>query len=79
VVIVTPLGLALKQGDLQGEVRWDEIRDVKLIAKARGLVLSSQDASRAVVIKVAGATVRLVDIFDQSLELMNDRIAAYWR
>jgi hypothetical protein len=78
-VIVTPLGVAVKQGDLQGEVRWDEIRDIKLIAKARGRVARSHDARHALVIKVAGATVRLVDIFDQSLEVMNDRIVAYWR
>ena len=78
-VIVTPLGVAVKQGYLQGEVRRDEIRDIKLIAKARGRVARSHDARHALVIKVAGATVRLVDIFDQSLEAMNDRLVAYWR
>ena len=75
-VVVTPLGMAVKQGELQGEVPWDQITGVRLIAKAPKLALGSGDAGRGILIKMAGARLRVLDIFDRPLEQMNDRILA---
>ena len=33
-LILSPAGVAMIQGDLRGEMRWDEVRDVKLIDRA---------------------------------------------
>jgi hypothetical protein len=55
-LIITPSGLALAQGDLQGELRWRELRGISTNREA-GLSL-----------RVAGATIRILDIYQWPLE-----------
>ena len=35
-LLVSPAGIAMIQGDLRGEMRWEEVRDVKLVDRAIG-------------------------------------------
>ncbi len=78
-LIISPVGLALVQGDIQGEVRWDELRDVKLIDKVRGFRLSNSILGPGIELKVAGASILIADIYDRPLHVLHERIADYWR
>jgi hypothetical protein len=68
-LIVCPDGFALMQGDLQGQMRWDELKDVKLqTGYVSGLLL-----------KVAGASFLLADIYDRPLGMIYQQICYYWK
>jgi hypothetical protein len=68
-LIVCPEGFALVQGDLQGQMRWDELKDVKLqTGYVSGLML-----------KVAGASFLLADIYDRPLGMIYQQICYYWK
>jgi hypothetical protein len=78
-VAVTPLGLAVIQGDVRGEARWDEIRDVRMQSKPPKLALTSRGLTTGVDVVLAGATVRILDIYDRPIHEIHERIVAYWK
>ncbi|HEV3257193.1 MAG TPA: hypothetical protein VG013_09960 [Gemmataceae bacterium] len=79
-LVISPVGLAMVQGDLKGELRWDEIRSVKL-QQARSFVLSSDSYGYrpGIILTVEGAKVFIADIYDQPLSVILERITAYWQ
>jgi hypothetical protein len=79
VVVVSPLGLAVRMGDLQGEVRWDQVKDIRYQAQPSKFALAGGTADRAIVIKMPGVTLRLADIFDCTLDQLHERLQGYWR
>jgi hypothetical protein len=61
-LVISPLGIALRQGDLKGELKWEEIRGVKL---PRNKPLSLQ---------LAGVAIQIFNIYDRSLVEIQDRM-----
>ncbi len=64
-LIVSPGGLAMIQGELVGELRWEEIRSAKL---AKGMIKFSrkhQFSGQCVHLTVAGATILIADIYHE--------------
>jgi hypothetical protein len=70
-LIVSPLGIALTQGELVGELRWEEVRSTKL-------VLQSSNRLSRIQLQVEGARIDLLDVYDSPLNEIYDRIMAYW-
>jgi hypothetical protein len=79
-LVIAPDGLALVQGDLVGELRWDEVRDVTLgkASSAFSFTISFQPI-RGIVLKVAGAVIVIADIYDRPIALIYQNIHHYWR
>lgn len=65
-LVITPDGIALAQADLKGQLRWDEVRDVKY------------QHGKDLVLKVEGALIPVADIYDRPLPLINQLIQYYW-
>lgn len=65
-MIITPDGIALAQADLKGQLRWDEVRDVKY------------QHGKDLILKVEGALIPVADIYDRPLPLINQLIQFYW-
>ncbi len=72
-LVVCPDGLALHQGDMTGQLRWDEVRDVTY-GKSR-----TTPGLQGIVLKVAGATILIADVYDHPLSLIHQQICYYWR
>jgi hypothetical protein len=70
-LIISPLGIALSQGDVHGQMRWSELRDLKLI-QPRG-------AQARLRLNVAGAQILLPDIYDAPLATIHQQMRDYWR
>jgi hypothetical protein len=66
-LVISPEGIALRQGDLKGELKWEEIRGVKL---PRNKPLSLQ---------LAGVTIPIFNIYDRSLVEIRDRLREHGR
>ncbi len=70
-LVIGPAGLALVQGDLQGELRWKELRDVKL--KDRGSA-----GRRRIEMRVEGAQIHVMDLYDSPIGEIHRQIVHYW-
>lgn len=79
-LVVAPDGLALAQGDLVGELRWDEVHEVKLgkITASFQMAPSSQPL-RGIILKVEGAIIVISDVYDRPLSLIYQHIRHYWQ
>jgi hypothetical protein len=73
-LVIAPDGLALLQGDLSGELGWEELRDVKLMQRA-----GPNSTAPAVVLHVQGALIPIADVYDRPIGLIYQQICHYWR
>lgn len=79
-LVVAPDGLALVQGELVGELRWDEVRDVKLgTSPATFQFTASTQPPRGIILKVEGAVIVIADVYDRPLALIYQNIRHYWQ
>lgn len=75
-LVISPLGLALNQGDIQGELRWDELRALTLGVPSKW---GATPPAHAIQLRVEGAEIYVSDIYDRPLELIYAQMASYWR
>lgn len=78
-LVVSPLGLALVQGNVRGEMRWDELREVKLIDVGSFRLRDQRTAGRGMLLRVEGAGIFVPDIYDRPLYAIHQAILHYWR
>jgi hypothetical protein len=71
-LVIGPAGLALAQGDLKGELRWKEVREIKLRT-------AGGPAQRRVELKIHGAQINIMDFYESSLGEIHKQIDGYWR
>ncbi len=80
-LIVSPLGLALVQGDVRGEMKWDELKDVRLGNKkymTSFTLTSNQLPTTGLVLVVDGAELVVHDIYDRPIASIHQAIRHYW-
>jgi hypothetical protein len=63
-LVISPLGIAMIQGDMRGKLHWDEIRKVVAPGKGRGFQVRAVQGLR---IFVEGSEIQVLDIYDRSL------------
>lgn len=75
-IIVAPAGLAIAQGELRGQLRWEEILGVFYPARRPRVVLwyGEHTVCDSIEIKVAGATFTILDIYDRPLSVVHRHI-----
>src|SRR5438105_4074233 len=85
-LVIGPAGLALVQGDMRGELRWRELRNVEYRHRPRsfqvegmGFRWGSAPPYRGIHLIVEGARIVIADIYDRPLPLIYDRIRSYWQ
>jgi hypothetical protein len=78
-LVISPLGIALAQGDIQGQLRWNELRDLRLKNGRGSFLLSSHYAVKGIRLKLDGAEVIIADIYNAPLTTIHQQIVRYWR
>lgn len=78
-LVVAPDGLALVQGDLVGELRWDEVRDVKIGQSPAAFQFTISRPPSGIILKVEGAIIVIADVYDRPLALIHQNIRHYWQ
>lgn len=76
-IVIAPVGIAVSQGDLVGEMAWDEIQRIKYPAIGRGT--DGGGHANAIELGIKGAVIYLVDVYDRSLDVIHKRIMQNWR
>jgi hypothetical protein len=77
-VVISPAGLALVQGDIQGEMKWRELKKVSY-KSSRGSFQASDSPGLGIVLSLEGADVVVADIYDRPLYAIYERILNYWQ
>lgn len=63
-----------------GELRWDEVRDVKVgKATAAFQFTTTIQPQHGIIIKVEGAVIVIADVYDRPLALIYQNICHFWR
>jgi hypothetical protein len=78
-LIICPDGLALVQGDLRGQLRWDELLDVTAQHGAGHLRSSAGQVGPGLLLKVEGAVIFVADVFDRPLSFIYEQIRYFWK
>ena len=71
-LIISPLGIAMIQGDVRGKLRWDEIRQIKGKGESKGVQLTN--ASAGLHLLVEGSRIVVMNIYDASLATIEEII-----
>lgn len=71
-LVVSPMGVAMIQGDMRGKLRWDEI--VRVISKSRPKHFQISNAHAGFQIAVEGSQILVMDIYDAPISKIEDII-----
>ncbi|MBX6314103.1 MAG: hypothetical protein IRY99_14490 [Isosphaeraceae bacterium] len=75
-LVIGPEGLAMVQGDVAGEIRWHELRGVRLDDSPRRFQLSSCAVPQGIILEVEGARIVIADLYDRPLHVIFEQIRA---
>ena len=64
------------QGDIQGEVQWPELLDVRFNAKPVGFNIGGPTGLPGITASVKGANLVIADIYDRPLYVIHNHILA---
>jgi len=78
-LVISPLGFALSQEGLKGEIRWSEIRQVTYTGKSRKFGVVASDMRPAIHVQIAGVVLMIYDSYDHPLSWIHERIVQYWQ
>jgi hypothetical protein len=79
-LIVSPTGIAVSQGDIQGHLRWAELLDVKFSDRPyRGLVVNRESIGGGIQLIIAGAKIGVADVYDRPIALIHKLMMRYWK
>jgi hypothetical protein len=78
-LVIGPLGLAVVQGDLKGEMRWGELRQLHMKAPRFAAYANRMKLGPGIRLVVEGATIVIADLYDRPLRVIHQRIMDYWR
>jgi len=78
-LVISPVGIALIQGDLKGEMRWDELRDMKLKTPPHSFQYGHNPFGWGILLSFEGAQISIADIYDRPLPLIYKQMRDYWR
>jgi hypothetical protein len=76
-LVIGPQGMAMVQGDIQGEVHWPELLEIRFNARPGGFNFGNVNAMiPGILLRVKGASILIADIYDRPLYVIYNRILA---
>jgi hypothetical protein len=75
-LVIGPFGLAMVQGNIQGELRWAELVEFRFQGKPRSFYGGHAAAIPGILLRVKGAQIVIADIYDRPLYVIYNRIVA---
>lgn len=77
-LVIGPAGLALEQGELVGELRWEEVRKIANRSRGASFTFDSRGTQPCVRLDVAGASIMVFDLYHRPLFYIHDLIESFW-
>ena len=70
----------MQQADLRGHLRWEELLDVRFREEKYFTFSIRRDSiPRGIQLNMAGAKIRIPDVYDRPLALIHGLIRGYWK
>jgi hypothetical protein len=78
-LVIGPGGLALSQGNMTGELRWEELRDIRYPSRRAFLDAQATEGHfQGIQLKVGGASIIIADIYNRPLGLIYEQLMQGW-
>ncbi len=77
-LVVGPAGLAMIQGDVQGELAWHQVRDVQFYPPPKWLTITANQLHKGIHLHVEGASIVIADLYDRPLYAIFQAIQSCW-
>lgn len=78
-LIISPLGLAIIQNKLRGEMRWNELKRLVFPVKRTSFQSSRSNRPGSIRLDFGGGSVDIYDIYCHPLDVVYQRIKGYWQ
>lgn len=79
-LVISPLGIALVQGEVEGEMRWDELKSLRFgSSRKKGFQVSAEGTEYGITLGFEGANLTILDVYDRPVQLIYRQIKLYWR
>jgi hypothetical protein len=76
-LVVSPMGIAVEQGELIGKMRWDEILKLECGTPRRSFQLS-RGSKQSINVTIKGASFMIHDLYDRPLAVICDLMLDFW-
>ena len=77
-LVITPVGLALVQGDSQGKLRWDEVKAIEYPPVKRMGVTRTANSKNGIGLLVDGAYIVILDYYNRPASAIYNILCDYW-
>lgn len=77
-LVVTPVGIAMVQGDSKGKLRWDEVRAIEHPPVKRMGTARTANSRNGIGLLVDGAYIIILDYYNRPAEVIYDLLHDYW-
>jgi hypothetical protein len=77
-LVICPDGLAMVQGDLEGEMRWEELTKASLQNRSVLFMDNRIHTNAYITLTVEGVTLQILDVYDCPLPLIWQHVDHYW-
>ncbi|GEM_PF-3319522 len=77
-LVLGPGGMALEQGELVGELRWEEVRKIANRTRGASFTLDSGGTQPCVRLDVTGASIMVLDVYHRPLFFIHDLIESLY-
>lgn len=78
-LVISPIGLAIIQDKLRGEMKWDELKRLQFPVKRSPFESSVSSRTGSIRLDFDGAGVEIFDIYCHPLDTIHERIKNYWK
>ncbi|MFT3882667.1 MAG: hypothetical protein QM703_23820 [Gemmatales bacterium] len=78
-VVISPIGLAIIQDKLRGEMKWNELKRLVFPVKRTSLDTSNSTRIGSIRLDFGGGSVDIFDIYCHPLDVVHERIKGYWQ
>jgi len=78
-MVISPTGIALVQDDLKGQLRWDELREMRFSRNGPRFAVAKDEIAEGIDLVIPGTRIFIPDVFDRPFPLIYKLIRRYWK
>lgn len=77
-LVIGPAGLAMIQGETQGELAWHQVRNIRFCPKPGWFTVTANQIGKGIHLEVEGAQIVIADVYDRPLHVIYQAVHSFW-
>lgn len=78
-LVISPTGIAVKQGDIKGHLQWEELLNIRITGSTPSFQVIRNSFAGNIELIVAGTKIQIFDVYDRPTALIHKLIRRYWK